>query len=178
MDTIHCEFFTLTRSAVSDFKPRARVTTKEIGDAFESDVHIALEGLGFTVERNLPIAGNQIDMIATRSGDIASEIYVVETKNHSAPIGVEAIRSYSSLLHSARRTNPRYQGLYISGSGYTAQARSHADKIGITLLDYRDLLLRTFDIQALLRSNIADFESHKGLSCPGRFCGTSQSRFA
>ena len=138
-------------------------STKAQGDSFEAEALLALESLGFNVQRNLLLDGSQIDLLASRNLDIASQTFVVETKDHVSPIGVEAVRSFSSAVRAVQRAMPRAEGLFISSKGFTAEARAHAESVGILLFSYPELMQQTCDIQSLINFNIAEFERDFGV---------------
>lgn len=68
--------------------------SQDKGEAFELRVKALLEQHGFQVERDVLIAGNQIDLVARRSAGPVPEVYVVECKAHAKPVGVNAVNVF------------------------------------------------------------------------------------
>jgi HEAT repeat protein/DNA-binding CsgD family transcriptional regulator len=113
--------------------------SQDKGTAFELHIKALLEVHGFQVERDVLIAGNQIDLLARRSVGPVPEVYVVECKDRAKPIGVNEVNVFVGEVAAARQGEPRMRGIFVSSNGFTREAKSTAAATGVTCLTAADL---------------------------------------
>jgi hypothetical protein len=82
-------------------------SNKAKGDAFEALVSNHYERLGYIVKRNVPLAGQQADMIAKLLlPDGQSHAVLIECKHHDrTAAGNDDIQSIAGAYHIARMAN-------------------------------------------------------------------------
>jgi HEAT repeat protein len=129
------------------------------GEAFELRVKALLEEHGFQVERDVLIAGNQIDLLARRSLGPVPEVYIVECKDEAKPIGVNKVNIFIGEVAAARQGKPRARGIFVSSNGFTREAKSTAAATGVTCLTITDLE-QGLPIEIDLEPAIARYTQH------------------
>jgi len=108
------------------------------GVEFEQYVRGVLERRGWTVIGTPGSRDGGVDLIATRSVDVAGETTLyVQCKNHAAPVGVEVVRELNGVLP---KHQPGSRGVAVCPSGFTADARAFAGDRGIVLWERAHLL--------------------------------------
>lgn len=108
------------------------------GVEFEGYVRRVLERRGWTVTGTPGSRDGGVDLIATRSVDVAGEATLyVQCKNHAAPVGVEVVRELNGVLP---KHQPGSRGVAVCPSGFTADARAFARDRGIVLWERTHLL--------------------------------------
>ena len=105
------------------------------GVEFESFVKTLLERRRWKVETTPRDGG--IDLVAKRPIDIGGEITLyIQCKNHSSPVGVEAVRQVNGVLP---RHQPGCRGVVVCPSGFTQDSRNFAQERGVMLWDRQHL---------------------------------------
>lgn len=115
--------------------------------------------LGYSVERNLTVAGCQIDLFAEyRTGVIPLRL-LVECKDYAEAtnVGVEEVKEFSGVLYPARGRAVD-KGLLVARHGFTRAAKELAEEAGITLVSFPDLTNQLVDFQPYIERVIDDFE--------------------
>jgi HEAT repeat protein len=113
--------------------------SQEKGEAFELRVKALLEQHDFRVERDVLIAGNQIDLVARRSVGPVPEVFVVECKAYTQRVGVNDVNVFIGEVAAAQREDPRTRGVFVSSNGFTKEAKCSAGTAGITCLTIAEL---------------------------------------
>jgi hypothetical protein len=67
---------------------------------FELITKIGLESLGYTVVKDILLAGSQIDLYAELKQDLFVHRAIVECKDHSEEVGVETARQLFALVEA------------------------------------------------------------------------------
>jgi len=111
--------------------------------SFEKEVADLYRALGLTVERDVNLLGNQIDVLlreSTTSGRVLTT--VVECKFFQAPTGVKQVLELAALFKFLRSTGSAGHAVLVSSSGFSKQARQAAQAAEIELLEIADLRVR------------------------------------
>jgi WD40 repeat protein/MinD-like ATPase involved in chromosome partitioning or flagellar assembly len=128
------------------------------GRQFEEDVAELLRLLGYQVKVNVLREGSQVDIKAVfRQGPLLDTHFVVECKDHRQSTPVDDVRSlHSRVAASAKRGA---LGLLVSRAGFTAEARAHAEALGvIRLATYDELVASLVDLRDYHTSLIRNYE--------------------
>jgi len=118
----------------------ARRTTKT-GKALERQVADAYRAMGARkVEHDVEMAGHQIDVyVEMETADRALHRSAVEAKEYGETVGIGIIRDFSEVVNSLRRLGKVAEGVIVSTSGFSRQARNRAREEGLRLLEPGDL---------------------------------------
>ena len=112
----------------------------EKGQAFEHEVAQLYRRMGATVQHNVVLAGNQVDVLVkerTPSGTLITA--AVECKSHTRPVGVSFVNFFAALAHLYRQRGLINSAVLVSQSSFTVQARQAAQEHGVELLEIADL---------------------------------------
>lgn len=113
------------------------------GQQFERDVAAIYRLLGAEVQRDVSLAGNQIDILLKERTSSGSEIKTaVECKAFSRPVGVDVVNHVASVGLLLRDRTLINRIMVVSKSGFTKEARSSADTHDVQLLELSDLQQR------------------------------------
>src|SRR5438094_210621 len=113
------------------------------GRDFEREVAAIFRTLGATVEHDVPLAGNQIDVVvreATASGRTVTTI--VECKAYQRPVGLDTVNALAGLFHLLKGRAQADRAVLVSQDGFTNAARTAAQAHGVELLEIADLRQR------------------------------------
>ena len=119
---------------------------------FERDVAAIYRALGSTVQQDVVLAGNQIDVFAqekTSSGALVRT--AIECKAYSKPIGLEIINQFASLVSLLKERKLIDRGAIVTTEGFTKQAREAAKDL-IDLLEIADLQQRVKGMASELKA--------------------------
>jgi len=129
------------------------------GDEFEESVLKVLRLLGYTVQRNVTVAGCQIDILAEyRTGVIRLRL-IVECKDYGEgrTVGVEDVKNFSGVLHPVRGKAVD-KGLLVARGGFTRAAKELAESAGILLVEFAELANQLLDFDAYIERVIKEFD--------------------
>lgn len=107
---------------------------------FEQRVANIFRALGAEVQRDVGVAGNQIDILArerTATGTVITT--AVECKALRRPVGVDLINAYAGLAYLLRQRKLIDRAVLVTTVGFTTAARGAAEQHGIELLEIADL---------------------------------------
>ena len=119
---------------------------------FERDVAAIYRALGSTVQQDVVLAGNQIDVFVqekTSSGALVRT--AIECKAYSKPIGLEIINQFASLVSLLKERKLIDRGAIVTTEGFTKQAREAAKDL-IDLLEIADLQQRVKGMASELKA--------------------------
>lgn len=138
------------------------MTTQKLpaGSEFEESVVRILRLLGYTVHRNLTVAGCQIDLYAEyRTGVIPLRL-LVECKDYSesTSVGVDEVKEFSGVLYPARGKIVD-KGLLVARHKFTRAAKELAEQAGITLVSFPELTNQLVDFQPYIELVIREFDN-------------------
>jgi len=111
------------------------------GKELERRVADAYRAMGaWKVEHDVELAGNQIDVYVEleTSGRLLHRI-AVEVKDWSKPVGIDIVNGFAAIVNLLRHERLIDEGVIVSASGFSKQARSAAETYGIRLLEPADL---------------------------------------
>jgi hypothetical protein len=109
------------------------------GPQFEREVAAIYRALGAKVQRDVSLAGNQIDLLVEeRTSSGATIKIVVECKAYSKPVGIDIVNQFASLVGLLKERRLVDRGVIVTTEGFTRHAREAAKDI-IDLLEIADL---------------------------------------
>ncbi len=112
------------------------------GKDLEQQVTDAYRAIGARkVEHDVELAGHQID-VYVELGTIAEHSLhriAVEAKDHAKPVGIRIVREFADVVNSLRRLGHVDEGVIVSSSGFSRQARNAAKEHSLRLLEPADL---------------------------------------
>jgi len=128
---------------------------------FENEVAELLISLGYQIERDILIAGQQIDILGTFEvpGGIPIRI-IFECKYRSnAPIGNQDIYDFATVFRAIREVEKINEAILVSNITFTRFAKDAGKAIGITLLTYNEILIKVANFKPYLQLFIQEYES-------------------
>ncbi len=120
-------------------------------DAFDFERRVAATYriLGASVQHDVALAGNQIDILLNEQTEAGTSIRsAVECKFHLRPIGINTINAFAGLILLLQNRNLIERGIIVSNSGFTKTARSSAKEHSIDVVEFADLEQRAGGRQA------------------------------
>jgi hypothetical protein len=92
------------------------------------------------VEHDVELVGNQIDIYVELEtpGRLWHRI-AVEAKDWASPVGIDIVNGFADIVDLLRRERLIDEGIIVSASGFSRQARNAARTYGIRLLEPTDL---------------------------------------
>jgi len=92
------------------------------------------------VEHDVELAGNQVDVYVEleTSGGLQHRI-AIEAKDWSKPVGIDVVNGFAFIAGLLRSRGLIDEGILVSSSGFSKQARNAAKEHGIRLLESADL---------------------------------------
>lgn len=92
------------------------------------------------VEHDVELAGNQIDVsVEMESADRGLHRIAVEVKDWRRSVGIDVVNEFALVIESLRSAKLIHEGVIVSASGFSRQARNAAQTHGIRLLEPADL---------------------------------------
>lgn len=134
------------------------ISKSEQGRRFEEKVKDVLELLGYQVELDVLINGDQVDIIAQKSDGPLKIFFLVECKDESERIGVKKIRDLFARVRTAEAKYLGIRGLFVSTKGFTKEANSTAKGLAIQCFSFEELERSLMPCKPYLEWLIADFE--------------------
>ncbi|MFQ6100727.1 MAG: restriction endonuclease [Anaerolineae bacterium] len=112
------------------------------GQGLERQVADAYRAMGARkVEHNCELAGNQIDVyVEMESPDRGLHRIAVEVKDWRRPVGIDVVNKFALVIENLRNAKLVDEGVIVSASGFSKQARNAAETYGIRLLELADLV--------------------------------------
>ncbi len=121
--------------------------------SFEQRVADAFRSLGATVEHNVQVDGQQIDVLVRDQTAAGVEVRLaVECKAYRRPVGVDDVNDFAAVLDALRALKTVVGGVLVSDSGFSRQARAAAGKRHVELREFADLVSRP-DVDLTLASS-------------------------
>jgi hypothetical protein len=91
-------------------------------------------------DHNVELAGNQVDVyVEIETPDRGQHRIVVEAKDWSKKVGVDVVNRFAIIVDTLRRKGLIEEGVIVSKSGFSTQARKAASQSNIRLVDIHDL---------------------------------------
>lgn len=131
------------------------------GKAFEQRVVDAYQALGFRVTPNVQLPGKQTDLVARQDVPGASPIKLaIECKDHASPVGNQEVHEFIHRVVAQTANATITEGVLVSASGFTADARAAAEgQPRVTLLSWAELSSRIFDVRHQVREAVERYET-------------------
>ncbi len=129
------------------------------GGEFEESVLKVLRLLGYTVQRNVTVAGCQIDIYGEyRTGVIPLRL-MVECKDYGdgQTVGVDDVKDFSGVLYPVRGKAVD-KGLLVARSSFTRAAKELADSAGILLVEFTELANKLLNFDGYIERVIKEFD--------------------
>ena len=115
----------------------AKKVTKT-GKDLEQQVADAYRAIGARkVEHDVELAGHQIDVYVELGTTAEHSLHriAVEAKDHAKPVGIRIVREFADVVNSLRRLGHVDEGVIVSSSGFSRQARNAAKEHSLRLLE-------------------------------------------
>lgn len=107
----------------------------------EQQVADAYRAMGARVEHDRELAGNQIDVyVEMESPDRGLHRIAVEVKDWKRSVGIDVVNKFALVVENLRNAKLIDEGVIVSASGFSKQARNAAKTYGIRLLESADLV--------------------------------------
>ena len=106
---------------------------------FEDRVAGLYRLLGASVEQDVALGGNQIDILVTHRFAGGTVRRAVECKDYSRSVGIDVINSFAAIAHLLRQRGLVDKATIVAAKGFTPPARAAADAHGVDLLQDDDL---------------------------------------
>jgi restriction endonuclease len=119
-------------------------------EEFEIAVANGFRGLDANVRRNVPLAGNQIDIVVeerTRSNQLLR--IAVECKSHERPVGIHAVNEFGIVTQMLIQAGLIDKSIIVARNGFTTSARYAADHHkNLSLMEFEELTHRQLSTEA------------------------------
>jgi len=116
------------------------VTSKKTGKGLEQRVADAYRRMRARVEHNVELGGNQIDIyVQMQMPDRGVHRIAVEAKDWSRTVGVDVVNKFALIVENLRNAKLADEGVIVSASGFSKEARNAAKTYSIRLEDLDDL---------------------------------------
>ena len=131
------------------------VPTKRKGDSLEDLVANYFGRMGFDIQtrarmRDRYDVAHEIDVLASKKEAYGTIQVAVECKHVKSPINIKEVRNFHDKLVALGIT----KGIFVSTGGFTADARSHAQALGIELWEETTVLEKTAAQEAGEREDV------------------------
>jgi hypothetical protein len=136
------------------------VSTTVKGSALERRVAEIYRHLGAeTVQTNLRLAGQELDVLAVMPGvdGFANRVWI-DCKNYKAKLGVNALNESARKLALLRQAGEIDLPVIVSNVGFTPEAVTAARSLGVRVATLPDLLRRLADFSGYLDRAAAEYE--------------------
>jgi signal transduction histidine kinase len=134
------KFVDVFQTRIKELQPMTDKPVKT-GKELERQVADAYRAMGARkVEHDVELAGHQIDVyVELETADRSLHRIAVEAKEYDKPVGIGVVRDFSEVVNSLRRLGKIDEGVVVSTSGFSKQARNRANEEGVRLLESVDL---------------------------------------
>ena len=121
------------------------------GKSFEDRTAHLLRLLGYSVEREQPIDGNRVDLVARKRADFGREgVYLVECKDHKAVVPKETVQVFKTWLEGPTARQMQARGMLVAAKDFSAAGRAYAREHDMQALTYDELERSLFDFSPYL----------------------------
>lgn len=127
------------------------------GKPFEESVGSVLRLLGYVVDRDVTVAGCQIDLMAMLRTGVITHRLMVEGKDYDDPVGVEEMKAFVGIVGTARNRAAIDKGLIVGRNGFTRHAKELAETSGIEAVSYDALQNQLIDFRPYLQRLLDDY---------------------
>jgi hypothetical protein len=149
-------------------KNRPSSTTAK-GKIFEQEVEDLLTLMGYAVSSNELVAGTQVDLVAEKTSQLDNLRLLVECTDRSEPVGIALVKEKAGILASVANISHIHKLLFVSKSGFTAEAKKFAEgNPAINLLTLGDLEGLLIDFSPYARWYLEHFDNSDSIFAEGR----------
>jgi hypothetical protein len=130
------------------------------GQQFERLVADLYRSLGYRVQPNVYVGGQQIDVLAQREVEGAPPIKLgVECKDLAKAVSNQTVQDFVTSVESLRVKGMLTAGAMVSRNGFTPRAKEVAQgNPHMTLLSWQELSAKLFNVTPQLEELVADYE--------------------
>jgi hypothetical protein len=156
---------------MSKSKENYKKSTVEKGRQLEYLVADVYKQLGATVvDTNMRLSGQQLDVYAEiQSLDGFTTRVGIDCKNYTKDVGVNEVNKSAQKLALLRQNGHIDNPVLLAYRGFTPEAKSAANSLGVRTVTYSDLLRQVADFTSYLIKTISKYENtifhKKGLYC-------------
>ena len=120
------------------------------GTQFEKSIADAYRAMGArTITHDVEMAGNQIDVyVELETLDRSLHRVAVEAKEWSSTVGIAVVNDFAQIVKLLRSERLIDEGVIVSSSGFSKQARNAAKTYGLRLLEPEDLAAMVEEAEA------------------------------
>ena len=129
------------------------------------------------VGHDIELAGNQIDVyVEMESADRSLHRIAVEVKDWRRPVGIDVINKFVPVVENLRGARLVDEGVIVSASGFSKQARNAAQTYGIRLRELDDLLSSASPVmvEVVLNVDLSRFSAERQDSFLNELAGLLQ----
>lgn len=127
-------------SVTFDYKRNQVLVERYTWESFEDEVASIYRALGAKVQRNVNLAGFQIDMVVIETTPSKQPLRLtIECKFYKERVGNRIINDFSRVVETLKQANLADRGVVVSSSGFTQDADLVAKHTSIELLTIDDL---------------------------------------
>lgn len=129
------------------------------GLAFEERVKRLLELHGYTVEPKQLLGGNEVDLVARKTGGLDEECWWVECKDHKQPVRKVVLETLFGWIDGREGRSQGARGMVVArefGSAAVSYARDRPERLKVWTVE--ELERRLFDPGPYLRTLVTGFE--------------------
>jgi len=145
-------------------KPLAKADNSDWAQ-FERKACIALQAMGYSIDRDVLLAGSQIDIVAKYKEPLHQHLTLVECKSSSNKIGVRDVRALNARVSAVSVKGQSVSGMLISKADFTKAAKQCAQDTGILLTTLEELTAKIIDPDMIAKRTIKHFEDGELGAC-------------
>jgi hypothetical protein len=142
------------------------MNTAAIGEAFEKEIAELYELLGFDVQHNVPMDGQQIDLLATitipGSGKF-SQMIECKFKGNGQSVSNEDIQSIAPSYVISKALHNVSGCVVVTNSSFSIKAKEVARSIGITLKTQNEILKELINFTPYTKKLVSQFNETFGI---------------
>lgn len=135
------------------------------GKMFEKRVANLFALLGYRVQRDVLVAGRQIDLLLEdRSGPLTRS-YIAECKDQAAPVTTAQYDAFLGRLRTAKHEiSPKIRGIIVSSVGFVKEAKAQSASDDVELVSISELETSVIDFRQYVSELVQRLESDPTLT--------------
>lgn len=137
--------------------------TTQKGTEYEAYVASLYEGLGYRVDKNITLYGQQIDILAQRFEPGIGHIrIIIECKyRENKSVSNQDVYDFISMFKAIRDVSSALKGIMVTNTAYSTQANSASEVDNIELYTSNQLESELFDVRNSSRALIRSYEQRQ-----------------
>jgi hypothetical protein len=128
------------------------------GRQFELEVCKVIRDLGGKANHNIKVDGSQCDIAAEFEQNLGPVTYYIECKAEAEPVGVNDVIHFQNTFATASALRRFDKPLMVSRSGFTADAKTKAQALGVMCSTLEELRDRRADFHPYLKAVVDEYE--------------------